>query len=243
MKQIRIAMWSGPRNISTALMRSFENRSDTTVIDEPFYAYYLKETNFNHPMKNEILKNQESKWNKIISICSKKKFHGFLIFYQKHMSHHIFKNSDLSWLKNINNCILIRHPKYVINSYDKKYKLKDILQLGYVQQVQILNYLKNKNWKIPIIIDSSDILDDPKGMLKKLCSKLGINFKNQMLNWPKGKRETDGIWSSYWYENVFNSTGFIKPSKKKININKNLNDIYIECMKYYTILYDQRLKL
>ena len=106
-----VACWSGPRNISTALMRSWTTRKDTFVTDEPFYAYYLKETNFNHPMKNEILKNQESKWNKIISICSKKKFHGFLICYQKHMSHHIFENSDLSWLKNINNCILIRHPK------------------------------------------------------------------------------------------------------------------------------------
>tara|TARA_B100001250_G_C19791970_1_gene786959 strand:+ start:1294 stop:2025 length:732 start_codon:yes stop_codon:yes gene_type:complete len=243
MKKIRIAMWSGPRNISTAMMRSFENRKDTSVIDEPFYAYYLKNKGFNHPMRDEILKSQHTSWNKVASLCSGDIPNDSYIWYQKHMAHHILECSDLRWLKNVKNCILIRNPKDVINSYSKKYNVNDIRQLGYIQQIEIFNYLKNKSYENPVIIDANDILDNPKKMLNKLCIKMNIQFSDQMLTWPSGSRETDGVWAPYWYENVFKSTGFIKYKKKKINLNNDLLFFYDECMKYYTFLYDKRLKL
>ena len=243
MNHIRIAMWSGPRNISTALMRSFENRADTTVMDEPFYGYYLKTTKFDHPMKEQVLASQNINWDNVVDLCSNKIFKGYLIIYQKHMSHHLMMDNDLSWLNNMKNCILIRNPKYVINSYIKKYNIEDVNQLGYIQQLRIVSYIKKYNFEDPVILDASDILDNPKRALKKICKKLDISFTNQMLYWPKGSRETDGVWAKHWYKNVINSTGFIKPKEKKINIDRQLYDIYKKCMKHYEVLYDKRLKL
>jgi len=242
MKLIRIAMWSGPRNISTALMRSFENRKDTTVVDEPFYACYLKTTKLNHPMRKEILNSQDTNWDRVANLCSNKTFKGFMIFYQKHMSHHLVEKMDLNWLKKVKNCILIRNPKFVINSYVKKYDIKDIRQLGYLQQLEILNFLKKQKLEDPIIIDSSDIINNPKHMLKKLCNKLNINFTDQMLSWPKGGRDSDGVWASYWYKNVFKSKGFIRAKEKKVNLNKKLYGFYKDCMKHYKVLYDKRIQ-
>ncbi len=242
MKNIRIAMWSGPRNISTALMRSFENRKDTMVIDEPFYACYLKKTKLNHPMKQEILKSQDTNWDNVIKLCSKKTFKDFLIIYQKHMSHHLIGGSDLQWLRGLKNCILIRNPKYVIRSYSKKYKIEHASQLGFFQQLEIFYFLKKHKLDDPIIIDSCDILENPKSMLKRLCYRLNINFNNQMLSWPKGFRDSDGIWAPYWYKNVSNSTGFTKPIEKTVKLDSKFYNIYKECMKHYEVLYEKRLK-
>ena len=240
---MKIATWSGPRNISTALMRSWSSREDTTVVDEPFYASYLFNTQLKHPAYKEIISQYAIDYEEVVeNICGdipkNKK-----IWYQKHMAHHILKGCDLNWLGKVKNCLLIRHPKSVIDSYSKKYKIESIRQLGYQQQLEIFHYLVVKNNFEPIIIDANDLLDDPKRMITKLCNKLDIKFTKRMLSWPAGKRESDGVWGPYWYENVYKSTRFIAPSKKSINLKKSLLPIYRECLSNYNFLFEKRLKL
>ena len=188
-----IFMWSGPRNLSTALMRSFENRKDTYVLDEPFYAYYLKKTALNHPMKKEIINHYPVSQNKIIKLITKKPKKE-KIFYQKHMTQHIIKNTNLDWITNGYNCFLIRHPAKVINSYIKKNSLKNIDDIGFKNQFKIFNKIKKNNLNF-IVINADNILINPKKTIKTLCKILKIRFSKKMLSWPKGKRSSDGIWS------------------------------------------------
>tara|TARA_B100001029_G_C15060841_1_gene458340 strand:+ start:974 stop:1690 length:717 start_codon:yes stop_codon:yes gene_type:complete len=235
-----IAMWSGPRNISTALMRSFENRPDTVVTDEPFYAHYLYKTKINHPMKNEIIENGNINWenitNELIGPIPKNK----TVWYQKHMSQHNLPGYNLEWINKITNCILIRNPKDVIASFSKKFKLISSNQLGYKQQTVIYNLTKHNN-KV-IIVDADDILKNTEYIIKKLCYKLKIPFYKQMLSWPKGKRQSDGIWSRYWYKEVELSTGFNCYSNNKNTLFKDYYRIYLDCMDDYELLYDIRIK-
>lgn len=240
MDKVKIAMWSGPRNISTAMMRSFENRTDTFVIDEPFYAFYLKETGHNHPHRDEILKSQSVNYKKIVEICLDSLNDKRPIFYQKHMSHHMLDKYNLDWIKGIKNCFLIRDPQLVISSFNKKFLIKSAEQLGYKQQYKIYNIVKN--YEDPIIIDSKDILENPEILLRKLCKKLKIKFEKQMLIWPPGRRKTDGIWAPYWYKNVFESTSFVKSEKRGLKLSESLKDIYLECMEYYNVLKKLSLK-
>jgi len=226
-----IFMWSGPRNLSTALMRSFENRNDTDVYDEPFYAYYLYKTKLDHPMKKEIINHypilQSRIIKSILSNTEKKK-----IYYQKHMTHHIIKNTKLDWLNKGYNCFLIRHPSKVINSYIKKNSLKNIDDIGFKKQYEIFKKVKKNKLKYTVV-NADSILKNPYIILKKLCKKLNINFTKKMLTWPKGKRITDGIWSKVWYKKVELSNTFSKYKNEKIHVPKKYKKIYEESLKYY----------
>ena len=224
-------MWSGPRNLSTALMRSFENRQDTSVIDEPFYAYYLKKTKLNHPMKKEIIKTYPISQNKILQLITSKPKNK-KIYYQKHMTHHIIKNTRLDWVNKGYNCFLIRHPAKVINSYIKKNSLKNINDIGFKKQYEIFNKIKKNKIKYTVI-NADTILKNPNKTIKKLCKILKIKFTMKMLSWPKGKRSSDGIWSKVWYKNVELSSTFSKYKKDKYYVPKKYNEIYEESLKYY----------
>ena len=237
-----IAMWSGPRNISTALMRSFENRTDCFVSDEPFYAYYLNETKLNHPLKEKIIETGEIEFNNIVSYLSGSIPELKNVWYQKHMSHHIIDYNNLDWILKFNNCILIRDPKEVIISYTKKNKLDSINQLGIPQLYEIYNTLIN-NGISPIIIDSNDIVSNPKKTLKILCKKLNIPFDKKMLQWPKGKRKTDGVWSEYWYKNVESSTEFKPFRKSEKNISSNHFSIYKDALYYYDYFLKNKINI
>ena len=238
-----IAMWSGPRNISTALMRSFENRSDCFVSDEPFYSYFLYKTGLKHPLYDEIIKSGLINYNKIIKYITGPIPSSKNIWYQKHMAHHILEGENLDWIKNMKNCLLIRHPNDVILSYSKKNEINSIQQLGYLQQIKIYKMLIKEMELAPIIIDAQDLLRNPKNMLIEMCKKLRIKFDDNMLSWPPGIRETDGIWGKHWYKQVEASTGF-KPYTKTDRIIPpkyiKLND---ECMQYYDFLYQNRIIL
>ena len=225
-----IFMWSGPRNLSTALMRSFENRDDTIVHDEPFYGYYLFKTQLNHPMKDEIISNYPIAQNEIIKNITTKRKNK--IYYQKHMTHHIVKNTRIKWIKKGYNCFLIRHPSKVINSYIQKNTLRNINDIGFKKQFEIFKKIKKNNSKF-LVINADDILINPIDSMKKLCKKLNINFSKKMLNWPKGKRNTDGIWSKVWYKKVEQSTTFNKFRKEYIVVPKKYSKIYDESLKYY----------
>ena len=234
-------MWSGPRNISTAMMRSFENREDTLVIDEPFYAYYLNKTGLNHPLREKVLASQSINWDEIISQLNGDIPKEKTIFYQKHMVHHILSFDKIGWVKNFKNCLLIRHPKQVIVSYSKKSKINSINDLGFVQQVELFEQIKNLTGSYPAVIDSKDILLDPKLYLSKLCNYFDISFLEEMLSWPIGQRTSDGIWGSHWYKNVINSNGFIPYKEPEESIHQDDMQFYQGSIEHYNYLSSYKL--
>ena len=238
----KIAMWSGPRNISTALMRSFENRPDTYVSDEPFYAHYLNITKEKHPMYKEIIHHGNINWDSVVNNIAGDIPYNKNVWYQKHMAQHNLQNKNLNWIKKMENVFLIRNPKEVILSYTKKHELVNILQLGYIQQIYLVNKIESAFSITPIIIDSQDLLQNPKNILKKLCEKCNIPFYNKMLSWPKGARKTDGIWGKYWYAKVENSTHFSPYIKNNNTLPLQYKKIFLECMDYYAKLYEKRMK-
>ena len=230
-----IACWSGPRNISTALMRSWSSRKDTFISDEPFYAYYLKKTKLKHPMHKEIVKNYSSNYLEIVKYLTNQIPENKKIWYQKHMAHHILNFNNIDWITNFENCILLRNPKEVISSFSRKNILSSVEQLGYPQQYEIIKFLKKRN-KSYVIIDSSELLQNPEQMLSAWCKKININFDKSMLKWRKGNHVNDGIWWKIWYDGVIKTTEFQKYKKKDINIENKYDSIYNESMKYYNYL-------
>ncbi len=240
---MKIAMWSGPRNISTALMRSFENRKDTFVSDEPFYAYFLKESGEDHPARQEILNEQSSDWAKVSKILTGNIPNQKHIWYQKHMAHHIFKYSDLSWIKHVTNLFLVRDPKEVIVSYQKRFPLTSHLQLGYSQQVQIAKKVADFTGDFPIVINAKDVLMNPKKVIMMLCDMISIDFEEEMLSWPSGKRDSDGVWAPYWYSEVEKTTAFQPYLQRNVVLNSKWKDIYDSCMADYEFLNSSRMKV
>ena len=237
-----VAMWSGPRNLSTAMMRAFENRNDTEVLDEPFYAHYLSATGLDHPGRDMIIDSQSTDWNEVVDMCTNSDLQERPIWYQKHMAQHNLEGFDISWVKDVTNCLLIRDPKYVIASYGKKFPIEDERLLGYIQQTEIIEFLEKENGMVPPIIDADDILRDPEIMLKKLCQKIGIDFSLTMVSWPKGPRESDGIWAPYWYEGVQDSTGFQPYAYREVILDDDLIEIYDNCMNYYDAIHQKRIR-
>ena len=238
-----IAMWSGPRNVSTALMRSFENRSDCFVSDEPFYSYFLYKTGLKHPLSDKIIKSGLIDYNKIIKYITGHTPFSKNIWYQKHMAHHILEGVNMDWIKNMANCLLIRHPSDVILSYSKKNEIDNIQQLGYLQQIKIYKMLTKETGVSPIIIDAQDLLKEPRKMLIEICKNLKIKFNDKMLSWPPGGRKTDGIWGKHWYKQVEVSTGFNPYLKTDRTIPLRYQNLNNECMKYYDFLHQNRIIL
>ena len=234
-------MWSGPRNISTALMRSFENRNDTFVSDEPFYAHFLKQTGVEHPMRDEVIKLGNSNWAEVSDYLTNTIPDGKSVWYQKHMAQHNLPGFDMEWVENVFNCFLIRHPKEVILSYRKKCEISSVYQLGFPQQFDLFTQLREKKGITPIVLDSTDILINPESILKKLCHTLGIPFTDKMLKWPNGRRNSDGIWGEHWYNAVEQSTSFQAYQKKDEKIPKEYQNIYEECLEHYQQLYEWRI--
>ncbi len=234
-----VSCWSGPRNISTALMRSWSSRKDTFVTDEPFYAYYLKETKLKHPLYKEIIHKYSSNYDEVVNYLINKIPRGKKIWYQKHMAHHIFDFNNIEWINNCENCILLRDPKEVISSYSQKNKLNSVEELGYPQQYEIIKYLKKIN-RSYIVIDSSELLKNPEKVLSDWCKNINIKFDKSMLRWQRGNYVSDGIWWKSWYDNVINTTRFQKYEKKDINIENKYDSIYNESMKYYSFLKEDK---
>ena len=234
-------MWSGPRSISTALMRSFENRPDTFVTDEPFYAHYLHKTGIDHPFREEVMADGNTDWKSTADEITGPIPEGKTIWYQKHMAQHNFPGCDMKWVEKLKNCLLIRHPREVILSYSQKYEIMSISQLGYPQQMALFKLLTDMGAP-PLVLDAGDVLKNPDCMLKLLCEQLSIPFHDKMLNWPAGRRESDGIWGRHWYVNVEASTGFYPHTEKKGDLPPKYQDIFMACLNSYQQLYSHRLK-
>jgi hypothetical protein len=233
---MRIACWSGPRNISTALMRSWSSRNDSFVSDEPFYAYYLKERQLKHPMFKEIIEHYPANYEDIIASLTSEIPNAKECWYQKHMAHHLIDINNIDWIKDFENCILIRHPKDVINSYIKKNTLNHVNELGYPQQYKIMRYLESIGKKF-IVIESNILLNNPEKILSQWCSSINLEFDNSMLKWQKGNHPQDGIWWKHWYDNVITTTHFQKFSSDESELNKKYQPIYDEALDYYNKLY------
>lgn len=204
MKQgVRLAMWSGPRNISTALLRSWENRPDTRVVDEPLYAYYLAETGLNHPGRDEVIAAGEPSWQKVVAeLTAPVEDHH--VYYQKHMTHHLIPQLPRDWIADLTNVLLIRDPAEVVASYVRSRADVTAEDIGLVQQAELYDQLGGD---VPVL-DAADFLRDPEGYLRWLCDHVGVAFTDRMLHWPPGSRGSDGVWAPYWYDAVLASTGF-----------------------------------
>jgi hypothetical protein len=204
---MKIAMWSGPRNLSTAMMYSFGSRPDCAVWDEPFYAAYLAQSTAAHPMRDEILRAHEPDPTKVAARCSGPIPDAKSLFYMKHMPHHMLPSFDLDWARSCVNVFLIRHPVRVVASYAKKREGPTLDDLGYVQQARLFKEISN--WgRPPLVVDSTDIRSEPERLLRLLCSAIGLEFMPQMLQWPAGGHADDGVWARHWYGAVHLSTGF-----------------------------------
>lgn len=204
---MRIAMWSGPRNLSTAMMYAFGARSDCAVVDEPFYGPYLRMTGLEHPMRSEILASQPATGEEVeatlIGSIPAQKPH----FYQKHMTQHMVPGMPRNWIKDAVNVFLIRHPARVIASFGAKWDGFGLEDIGFTQQTELFDYVQALG-QTPVVIDSADIRRDPEGMLRKLCDAIGLEFDPAMLSWPEGGHPSDGVWAAHWYGAVHQSRGF-----------------------------------
>jgi hypothetical protein len=204
-------MWSGPRNISTAMMRAFESRPDTHVIDEPFYAAYLAGTDVDHPMRAEVLAAYCTDWRQIAEKLLGPVPDDRPVFYQKHMTHHMLPGFGLDWMARCRNAFLIRAPERVLASYTAKRENVTLGEIGFVRQRELFDREADRLGAAPPVIEAEDVLADPPLVLSALCASLDIPFAEQMLHWPAGQRASDGIWSAVWYDAVERSTGFAAP--------------------------------
>lgn len=233
-----INLWSGPRNISTALMYSFANREDTKVIDEPFYAHYLRLTGLDHPGREEVLTSQSDNQNKVLENVINKDYSKEVVFV-KNMAHHS-EGLDLSFSKEMKNIFLLREPDQMITSFIKQIPNPTLQDVAYKYQFELLQSAI-ANVDNPIVIDSKDLLESPEKYLIKLCSRLKIPFTDNMLNWSKGVIEEDGVWAKYWYKSVHESTGFGPYIRKEEEVPERLQDLLKECNYYYNELIKYKL--
>lgn len=208
MSGLRIAMWSGPRNISTAMMRAWENRPDCVVSDEPLYAAYLAATGLDHPGRDEVIAAGETDWRKVAAAMTGPVPGGRALWYQKHMSHHLLPGMALDWVFGLQNVFLVRDPSEVVSSYLKSRATVTPDDIGLPQQGVLFDRLCDRLGEAPPVIDAGDFLQAPEAHLRALCTRLGIGFSERMLAWPPGPRDSDGIWAPHWYDAVWKSTGF-----------------------------------
>ena len=210
---MRIAMWSGPRNLSTALMYAFAARGDCVVWDEPFYAAYLAATGIDHPMRDEVIAAGLRNPADFAARCLGPGPKGNPLFYQKHMTLHMIPSFDREFLGGLTNVFLIRHPARVLASYTRKRESPTLADLGFVQQAELFDAVCQLRGTAPLVIDSADIRADPQGALSGLCAALGIGFCPAMLRWSAGPKPYDGVWAAHWYNAVHASTGFENPEE------------------------------
>lgn len=234
-------MWSGPRNISTAMMRSWGNRPDTAVCDEPLYAHYLQQTGKRHPGRDAVLARHECDWRAVARTLTGPIPDGKRIFYQKHMTHHLLPGIERDWLDRLTHCFLIRDPAAMIASLASKLESPTLEETGLPQQAELFDRVRLRGG-IPPVVDSGDVLRDPRGTLERLCTALGIPFSDAMLRWPAGRRETDGVWAPHWYESVEASTGFAPFVERTVELPRALMPLLDACRLYYDRLAPHALR-
>lgn len=240
---VRIAMWSGPRNISTALMRSWGSRADATVCDEPLYAHYLQATGREHPGREEIIAHHETDWQAVVRHLTEEPIPGdHAIFYQKHMAHHLLPDMPTDWVRDLRNAFLIRDPREMLPSLAEFLPEPTLRDTGLPQQKALFEHVRGEMDALPPVIDAKDVLLDPERMLRVLCTALGVPFCQDMLSWEPGPRVTDGVWAQHWYDAVEQSTGFQPYEPPSDPVPVRLQPLLAACRPYYEELYAHRLQ-
>ena len=237
----RVAMWSGPRNISTAMMRSWENRSDTVVVDEPLYASYLARTGIDHPAREEVLASQPTDAREAIAALHDPLPDGTRVHYAKHMSHHVADDLDLTWTLEFRNVLLVRDPDEVVASYVRSRESCEPADIGLLQQQRMLAFWREHD-ATPPVVDAADFLREPEVHLRWLCDWLRIDFEPAMLAWPAGPRATDGVWAPHWYDAVRRSTGFEPWRRRVVDLSEHDAAVAAACRPAYEELRALRLR-
>ncbi|MDT8449581.1 MAG: hypothetical protein RQ847_05340 [Wenzhouxiangellaceae bacterium] len=241
---LRIAMWSGPRNISTAMMRAFENRPDCFVSDEPLYGAWLTITGEPHPMAGEIIATMECDWRRVVRGLTGPVPDGMAVWYQKHMTHHLLPGMvERDWLSRLTHAFLIRDPAEVVASYLNMRGTVSAEEIGVPQQLKLYEFVRDELGQDPAVIDSGEFLHDPEAHLRALCGALGIDFSERMLAWPEGPRATDGPWAPHWYRNVRKSTGFGPPRDESPALDGAAREVAEHCREIYQRLWNARLQV
>jgi hypothetical protein len=236
-------MWSGPRNVSTAFMRAWENRLDTVVVDEPFYAHYLQATGTDHPGRDEVLTYHERDWRKVVDSLLAPLPDGIGIVYQKQMSHHLLPAMGREWLGEMTHAFLIRDPAPMLASLEEKLGRFDLDATGLPQQVEIFEFVVRTTGRAPPVVDAADLLAAPEATLRTLCATLGVSFSERMLSWPPGPRPTDGVWAKHWYQRVEASTGFERAEASVMpRLAGPLAELDAQCRPLYETLRAHRLR-
>lgn len=239
---VRLAMWSGPRNISTAMMRAWENRPDAFVVDEPLYAYYLAATGLDHPMREEVISAGETSWRAVVADLVGPVPDGVRVFYQKHMNHHLLPAVDRAWISDLTNMLLIRNPREVVASYVKARADVTPEDVGLPQQVELFDFLAAAG-STPTVIDAADFLRDPAGYLRAICEAIEVPFTDRMLSWPPGPRDSDGVWAPHWYHAVWRSTGFEPYRPRNPVLEGEALAVAEACLSLYEYLHERRLRV
>jgi hypothetical protein len=222
-------------------MRSWGNRPDTAVVDEPFYAFYLMRTGLDHPGAREIIEHHETDWRAVVERLTGPPPDGRAVFYQKHMAHHLLPEIELGWLDRVRNCFLIRCPGEMLLSLSRVLPRPTVEQTGLPQQVRLFRRTWERTGAVPLVIDARDVLEDPPRLLRALCEAVQVPFSEAMLRWPPGPRATDGVWAKHWYAAVERSTGFAPSVKRTDPLPEHLREVLEACEPLYGTLWDQRL--
>jgi hypothetical protein len=242
MNEFRIAMWSGPRNISTAMMRSWGNRPDTFVCDEPLYAHYLLANGIsNHPGHKQTIQSHETDWRSVVKWLTDPIPEGKTVFYQKHMAHHVLPEMDLAWIDQLTNCLLIREPREMLTSLLEFLPEPELEDTGLPHQLWLFEHFSTTQGQTPPILDARDVLNDPARILSRLCDLVGIDFLPCMLSWKPGLRSTDGAWAPFWYDKVATTTSFGEYRPKEVMVPDKFLPLLEECEAIYQRLYEFRI--
>lgn len=229
----RIAMWSGPRNLSTAMMRSFGSRADCAVSDEPFYAAYLKATGLDHPMRDAVLASQAQDADVVAADMLGPVPGGKSVWYQKHMSHHMIDGFPLDWMDGVTNVFLLRSPERVLASYAQKREDVTLADVGFEGQAMLFDRVAERTGQAPVVVEADDVRRDPSGTLSALCAAIGLDFDPAMLRWAAGQHEADGVWAPHWYGAIFQSTEFAPPEEGAVRLPEHLRAIADAAEPYY----------
>lgn len=244
MSPLRIAMWSGPRNISTAMMRAWENRPDCSVSDEPLYAAYLAATGLDHPAADEVIAAGDTDWQRVATALAQGPAPGGRpLWYQKHMTHHLLPGMDTAWVHRLSNVFLIRDPAQVVESYLKSRATVQPEDIGLQQQVCLFDEVAQALGHAPPVIDADDFLRAPEAHLRALCAHLGIAFTERMLQWPAGPRDSDGVWAPHWYAAVWASTGFEAWRERRPQLSGHALAVAEACRPAYESLREHRMRV
>ena len=239
---VRVAMWSGPRNISTAMMRAFENRPDTVVVDEPLYAAYLARTGIRHPARGEVMASQPTDLATAIAALFAPLPTGRRVHYAKHMAHHVESDMDLEWTHALRNVLLIRGPDEVVASYVRSRAACEPHDTGLLQQGWLIERWDAEGLDVPVL-DAKDFLLAPEAHLRWLCGWLDIPFSERMLSWPPGPRDTDGVWAPHWYASVWASTGFAPGHSRPTSLSAHDAAVAQTCRPIYDALRERRVTI